>query len=370
MPLFTDPTEDTFHTVQLIKLPADKKWCIGIDVSLHYLRPNTYPAISIYTGDNWCGTATMILNKSDDSYGNFRENYCSECEYYDSDADEDDDDYCPSYDDGLGSVSFPCIANYHGPETGSATYDSPRMRFTQLLPKYNFNGAISDHFQSRDLISATLASIWYEPSEDRILYAGDYRAANTFDSSVVCWDASNRIEPPTNLSDGITIYAASKANEDLITFDDFEDQMQYLNNECNWAEYDHGQNELLWLQVDDGPSGDLPVTPLPSAVACINRYANREVFYRLRAMGVDPSCLCKDWIFVVLDHFYCDDFTGYISRDIKRPCAFTLQGVFCGQIPEDSLPSPRPWAEPQSAFVSQKDITLDNLLPTSNLTHV
>jgi hypothetical protein len=106
-------------------------------------------------------------------------------------------------------------------------------------------------------------------------------------------------------------------------------------------------------------------------VACINRYANCEVFYRLRAMGVTESSACKDWIFVVLDHFYCDDFTGYISRDIKRPCAFTLQGIFCGQIPQDSLPqelaASSAWGEPQSAFVPQADITLDTLHPLSHV---
>lgn len=388
MGLFIDQDDDDNLEVQVITVPKVEEQC-----SVLFLAEEErtmydknagimFPVVGVLTEPEWCEPLSIILNKSGES-ASFYADHCRNCRYYDpqpiehharlrnvSDLDNayyevyyrdgDDNavevetypirDYnyrevrdeidelnensdieeCNCRDEGLESVSFPCRAGHDLEFDEAEPITAPPLRVTQALPLLHIDDKLKRPMSEEEIIHVAVQ--WHTISTDNTVRIGaPERGPNCYNDFHVCWATNYTPEAvPKSLEAALTAYALTPCNEDLAKIETIRERLDLAESSL-LQDFDHAKGQILWHAESDEPK--------PAAVMTVNRIAEREVFYRLRAMGAQSPELDAfgDYIVLLLDTFNISGFSGYITRGLKRPCAVTYGGAFLGQIPPDAL---------------------------------
>ena len=182
------------------------------------------------------------------SLDDFCDNVCQNCRYYDSIVDLDMDDYeveyqgeyvtisgdvratspCPAYDNGIGDVSWPCMADNEGPDSETlGELETTYMRYTHVMQLE------TPAWYTLSMQAIQQASDIYEDPEGsayQCLIVGDeHRAINTFDgSNEICWGENTE---GFDLANAAVIYSGSDANEDLLSFEGHQEGTYQCNED-------------------------------------------------------------------------------------------------------------------------------------------
>ncbi len=217
---YLSPSTAPFVHIEL--LPATAK---AVDVYMD--TTDQYPYVNIIT---WAsGPDIHVTSTSEDSAENFVEYTCSDCPYftdeYAHDADGEEvnglqligtfytDSPCSCYDDGIGSVSFPCENNCSGPdEEVNEDVSSKNIRYSI---------SYRPHFETCDICDGSIYIQGCRVDDDGDVYVSDkHSAINCYDNGDICW---GNLTPPTNLADMLVLYTSSPGNEDLTSIEAHND---------------------------------------------------------------------------------------------------------------------------------------------------
>ena len=198
--------------------------------------PDSAHAIDVYTSLNmltimaWApGSPIPCTGESEQS---FIDNYCDDCEFHCSELEVDmngDELYthhgelycldssvrfaspCSAYEDGIGSVSFPCPAGNDGPDS-EPTDQTLSAEYMVYGRTYNLT---TDLFH-KDYVAIQAAVV----NRNSVYLTEALDAINTYSNDGhVCWGET---DSPANLLEAETTFTTSFANEDLCSFDTHE----------------------------------------------------------------------------------------------------------------------------------------------------
>lgn len=212
----------TAPTVHIELLPATAK---AVDVYMD--TTDEYPYVNITT---WAsGPSIHVTSNSEDSFENFFEYTCTECQYYTNDMEHEANGEvvngmeltgtyytyspCPCYDSGIGEVEFPCEQGHDGPESSEEEdVRAEHIRYTiSYLP----------HFETVDISDGAIYIQGCHVHDDGSVFVSDkHSAINCYDNGEICW---GNLTPPTNLADMFILYTTSPGNEDLTSISAHED---------------------------------------------------------------------------------------------------------------------------------------------------
>jgi hypothetical protein len=111
---------------------------------------------------------------------------------------------CSAYEDGIGSVSFPCEIGHDGPDDSEDTnVSTSNIRYTiQFLPSFDFIAPVDE----RIFIQGCTVT------DNTVFVSDKHSAINCYDNGDVCW---GDLDVPSNLADMLVLYTESPGNEDL-----------------------------------------------------------------------------------------------------------------------------------------------------------
>jgi len=218
MSYFSPDTAPAVH-IELLPLSA-----IAVDASLD--NTGSTPVLSITT---WApGETIEVAATSESSSEDFVEYTCCDCRYFTDEMEHEadgervngltltgtyyTDSPCSAYEDGLGSVSFPCENGHDGPsDSEDEEVSTENIRYTmQYRPS----------FDTLTLVSERIFIQAINLDEDNILVSDTHSAINCYDNGTVCW---GDLEAPSNLADMLVLYTESPGNEDLTSIDSHKD---------------------------------------------------------------------------------------------------------------------------------------------------
>ena len=213
------------------------------------LLPDSSHAVDVYTALNkltivtWAPGSTIPC--TGESEQSFIDNHCDDCEFHCSEMQVDLDGAeiytphgelycldsavrfaspCSLYEDGIGSVSFPCAAGQDGPEQ----VDNGESISADYMC-YGHTYDLDTNKLATDYAALQAAVV----VDDNVYLTEALDAINTYSNDGhVCWGET---DTPNNLLEAETTFTTSFANEDLGSFDthtsndsDIED---YVSNE-------------------------------------------------------------------------------------------------------------------------------------------
>ena len=183
----------------------------------------------------WTESDKQMIGFDGETDESFVDNKCYDCRYhtdtyevyvngidiYDSESGEDCyfegeitcSSPCPSYNDGIGDVSFPCLAGHDGP--GS---DGDEIRLPLSFMRY-------------DIAYSEVGEIWVDEASIQGTYTANGRvyvgerhnAVNCFNDHHICWGEVDTVHE--DLNGLIAFFETSNANEDLTSFYSHRDNM-------------------------------------------------------------------------------------------------------------------------------------------------
>ncbi len=212
----------TAPSVHIELLPATAK---AVDVYMD--TTDQYPYVNIVT---WAsGPDIHVTSNAEDSAESFVEYTCSECPYFTEEYENEacgqevnglpligtfyTQSPCSCYDDGIGSVSFPCENEYSGPdEQENEDVSSKNIRYSiSYLP----------HFETCDISDGSIFIQGCRVDDDGNVYVSDkHSSINCYDNGDICWGS---LTAPTNLADMLVLYTSSPGNEDLTSIEAHHD---------------------------------------------------------------------------------------------------------------------------------------------------
>ena len=223
----------TAPTVHIELLPATAK---AVDVYMD--TTDTIPSVNI---TKWAsGPDIHVKYTSENTYDEFVEYTCCDCEYYTEEMEHRADGEevngleltgtyytyspCPAYHDGIREVSFPCDAGNDEPEGGDDDdVSAQHIRYTI---------SYQPTFDTCDISDGTIFIQACRIDDDNNVYVSDkYSSINCYENGDICW---GNLTAPTNLADMLVLYTSSPGNEDLTTIDAHADG--HFNANCNQDE--------------------------------------------------------------------------------------------------------------------------------------
>lgn len=173
-------------------------------------------------GHGFCEFDTSDQSTDED----WSEAHCEDCAYYFESRSETSDvshvtdangnpayeikyeSCCPSYEEGISSVCFPCKAGYDGPDSEWSDYDGPMPPMAYAIDCNPRDGAVVYSYAWMQRLSlATMQA------------TTTLRSINVFDDFRVCWGNEN--SEPRSLPEAVETYCDAKANGDLLKPRDF-----------------------------------------------------------------------------------------------------------------------------------------------------
>jgi hypothetical protein len=146
---------------------------------------------------------------------------------------------CPCYDDGLGSVEWPCTDGHDEPEGNEPDEDAisaRAMAYTKVLDPRNYLCLDTHAFQQ-------LADI----RNNGVYVSSRERAINTFTGTdSICWGEVNN--DTYNLYQIEQEFVTSKCNEDLMDFDSHQEYCEEIQDE-DPDEYEFVEDAEILMDV-------------------------------------------------------------------------------------------------------------------------
>ena len=324
-------------------------------------EPNTQQAITITA---WTSSDVPMQGTSSMNDEVFVDNYCCDCPFHCEELEVDGEgiytEYdgqevelrgtcyayspCPCYTDGLGEVSWPCIAGHNIEELGEDAEDIDlNNMFFAVRVAADTSAIISDYagLQKVEFINNTVYSTEEHPAVN--CYAHDNH---------ICW-GGNIV--PNTLNGIAQAYSATPANQDLTEFDVHNGAAQdLLETEFDDPEDFYEIPSATWLGVEKftRPTALVVATAremhnaflLLAASGCTVEHGLTSVIAQLYLnLAVDDDTVVDAWVTDVLPNntrllFYSQ------QSDNKRIGGL---GVFLGQVPAN-FPLPKCNSNPLS----------------------
>ncbi len=347
---YFQPTEAP--RVHIEVLPDNTK-AVAVDYGTYSTRSQSTQIITITA---WTSTDVPMEGSSDMDDDAFVESYCYECSFHCEEIELDGDGIlttyegeevelrgtvyayspCPCYADGLGEVSWPCLAGHNKEELGDDDEDiSLDNMFFAVSVSAETSAVLIDYagVQKVDIINNSV-------------YATDvYPAVNCYaNDNHICWGGNS---PPKTLNGIAQAYSATSANEDLTSFQSHNTAAEDVSD----TDFDDPDdfnliNNAIWL----GPEK----RTRPTAVVTATSREMYNAFLLLAASG----CPISNGHTSVIAEFYPnlkisnDDVIDAWVTDVlpnnTRLLFYSQQsddskinglGVFIGQVPSNfSLP--------------------------------
>ena len=215
---------------------------VQVDVSSYRQHAYSQPLENCYWIGVWAprlSPMTCVDGSADLEH--FVDNTCYDCEYHCESLELDmggeefnhwDHGYltiqgtvyfnppCTCYDEGVGSVEFPC-AKGHEPETEEVSDVTLSCEF--------MNYGVIRH-QGKYTADWACQQALYITASDHCIAGTQYRSVNTFDRAIneICWGNNTS---PSSLLDVEMIFTTAPANEDLLSFESHQDNTEDCRDE-------------------------------------------------------------------------------------------------------------------------------------------
>lgn len=324
---------------------------VAVDVSLDTTKAPAEVSITTWaSGDDMeCYTSGEGTSAED-----FLEYTCYDCEYHTDQIERDADGEivsingeelelagtiqayspCPCYNNGLGDVSFPCVAGHDGPDYdedggGHVTLSAEYMRYTNVLRPSN-----SGMTPVREFIYIQRAEV---NDEGQVMTSPQkYPAINCYNNGTVCWGDNT---PGDSLQEMEIVYTMSEANEDLTSTYSHEAGV----SACKRVEPTLLRPTALPLSNNDDRGKAVvvastthcaPAYMIMTAVGCMTNGAVAYIpVYSYSSVAVDDDTVINVWATDVLPTntrllFYQDQANS------------DYNGLFIGQVPHNFNLSP------------------------------
>ena len=293
-----------------------------------------------------------LLAKGTIADDDFVEEYCYQCDYHcesievdlgDHDIEVEDSQYgtlylysgtgyssspCPCYDDGLGSVEWPCPAGHEDPSDSEEDAD-------------NLNGSYLCYAVHRQLTDFSYedASAWQQghrfDEDSNLRVTMPERICNTFDNDFnrICW-GNNRA--PRSLLMVEQVFSQAHANQDLLTYDSHQQNAEYIQEQVDDEDEGMDINKTLVPMSYRNTSQALAVAVathdqnafmLMTVSGCITNEGTAYVpVYQYKQVAVDEDTIVDVWVTNELSSgcrlmFYQNQLLGQIPNNFDlTPC--------------------------------------------------